>query len=181
MSSYRQAREFIDSGHPDKEGTVTKYKVKELYAIPKPKNRLLAIILKNNKSTAWKWVDRSKEYFSHDQNTYFIDSSGTYLSSNRVLCSMYIEGISTPISHKNIVITEEIVEFENPITGEKEETTIRLINDLKIDSKVVDICLNRHLADEFTRTSLDKKGIAMFLLLIAIMGFSAIGAAMHFA
>ena len=171
MRTYREVREFLDKD------TGKKIRVHEAFAEPKPRNKLLAIILKNNKSTIWKWVDRSKEFFSHDNNTYFVDSSGTYLSDNKVLCSTYVEGISTPISHKNIVITQEKIDYIDPMTGEEKTTTVSLINDLKIDSKIVDICLNRHLADEFNKTALDKKGLAIFLLLIAnlIVGIGALG------
>ena len=155
-------------------------KIKEEYVLPVDKNKVLALIFKSNKNTIWKWINYNVGTFTVDGHTYFIEPSGMYVSNNHVLCSIYLEGISTPMSHKNIVIQYEERNYIDPMTGEERTTKIPVIGDLKIDSELVNILLNRKLADEFTKTALDKKGIAMFVLLLGILVVGIIGIGVNY-
>jgi len=136
---------------------------------PKPKDKLLAVILKEGKSSYWKWVDFKQSRFKHSGNTYFIEPSGIYLSTNNILYSTYLEGVTMPISHSNLVVQTEEVKYNDPITKEEKTETISYIGNIKVDSKIANILLDRHLADEFTKEPMDTKGAAMFILLIGIV------------
>ena len=147
---------------------------------PIKKNRVLTIILCENKSTLWKWVSYRKPKFRVNENTYFLEPSGMYLSTNNVLCSIYVEGVSIPISHKYIERKMEIVKIVNPETKKEEETAIPVINNIKFDSEVIDILLNRNLADEFTKVKLDGRGLATIILILITLGVSIGTLAMNF-
>lgn len=136
---------------------------------PLERSKLLAIILRRNKSTLWKWVSYKADRFTVDKNLYFREPSGVYLSSNKVLVSVYIEGISTPFSHDQVTQTMEERSFINPDTGKTETISIPVIEGLKIDSELADILFNRKLADEFTKVQLDAKGMFTLLLNFIIL------------
>jgi hypothetical protein len=145
--------------------------------VPTRRNRVLNIILRENKSTIWKWTNYKTERFRVDKNTYFRDPSGVYLAKNKTLCSVYIEGVSLPVSHGAIERSTETREYVNPMTGKTETMEVPIINNLKFDSEIIDFLLNRHLADEFTRVSLDKPMTALIVLVVIslVVGLVNIG------
>jgi hypothetical protein len=145
-------------------------------AIPPRKKRILAIILKENKSCAYKWVSYRKDSFRVDEHTYFIVPKGQFLSSNRVLCSVYLEGVSTPFTHANVVKKQEKRSFIDT-AGRIKKVMVTVIKGLKYDSQLIDMLLNRKLADEFTKVHLDLPNLITLILLIAILvtGIISIG------
>lgn len=136
--------------------------------IPLGKNKILAIILKQSKNTVWRWVNRDVDRFRVDGNTYFNDSSGIYLSTNNILVCVYLEGVALPIHHGQLTVNEQLKSYKDPLSGKEEFIKINTINNLKFDTRVIDMLLNRGLSDEFTKTTIDSKGIATLLLLVGI-------------
>ena len=137
----------------------------EKILVPKNKgNRLLCEILLENHGTVWLWVNRKKDQFRYRQNSYFIRPEGVYISENRILKSTYMEGISTPLTHDNI--EKEVVErsYIDP-NGVEVKQQITQIKGLKYDSAVIDMLLNRKLADEFTKVQLDLPNLIIIILL----------------
>jgi len=145
--------------------------------VPKRKNKVLAIILRENKSTLWKWISYKANQFRVGKHTYFKEPSGMYLSKNKVLCSFYVEGVSVPINHTLLERKKEVKEIIDPNTGEKKFVSVDTISNLKFDSEVVDILLNRGLADEFTKVHLDARGLAtiVLLILVVLLGLANLG------
>lgn len=130
--------------------------------VPKRRNRLLAIVMKRNKNTVWKWVRFNQDSFTLHNNTYFVIPEGTYISKNKILFAIYMEGVSTPISHIDVHTKYETRNYYDPDTGEQKTAKVAVVNNLKFDSEIVDILLNRHLADEFTKSSID--GLSIILI-----------------
>jgi len=157
--------------------TIKDSETKEEMAIPVSKaKRMLAIILKENKSTIWKWVSFKEEMFKVGEHTYFIVPEGAYLSTNRVIVCIYLEGISTPLSHKNVV-KHTIKKKIKDATGKIVEVSLTIIKGLKYDSKIIDMLLNRNLADEFTKTHMDLPNLIIVILLLVsiIVGIANLG------
>lgn len=138
---------------------------------PKKSKRILCVVLKENHGVVWRWVSPKKTGFRLDENVYFLTPEGVYLSENKVLTSVYLEGISTPLAHKNVEKEVKSVSVTD-LNGHKHNQNITLIKGLKWDSNVIDMLLNRHLADEFTRIAFD---VPMILLLILVVGSLAVG------
>jgi len=154
----------------DKNGNITDEKI----LVPKNKgNRLLCEILLENHGSVWMYVNRKKDEFRYRSNTYFIRPEGIYISENRILKSTYMEGISTPLTHDNI--EKETVErsYIDP-NGVEVKQNITQIKGLKYDSAVIDMLLNRKLADEFTRVQLDLPNLIMIILLAGTLITSVI-------
>lgn len=161
---------------------VKKNKQNKKEVIPKKKsNKVLAIMLKDNKAINWIWISRKKSEFNYNEGTYFIDPNGQYLSDNGILCSVYLEGISTPFSHEHIeyeTIKKDIVIGQDE-KGESiiKTMTLNLIKGLKWDAKLLNMLLTRKLADVFTRRSIDLPNLIIMLLLIGtiIVGIANLG------
>jgi len=148
--------------------------------IKKPKlNHFLAIILKEGKGSAWHWIKDSLDRFSVDGNTYFVVNKGTYLKKGVRFC-VYLEGISTPLQHGNIDKEIKKVKITDAVTGAIKEHTLTLIKGLKFDSKLIDMLLNRHLADEFTKNRMDTPNIVIVVLVLLTLITSIINIAMWF-
>lgn len=139
-------------------------------------NRFIALILKMNKSCALFPVSFDKEYFRYDKHTYFPIPDGMYLGTKKTLIAVYLEGISTPFSHKNIEKekVERILTLEN---GEEKTVELELIKGLKYDSEIIDILLNRGLAEKFTELKPEKTIFIVLILNIIniIVSFVIIG------
>jgi len=145
----------------------------------KSKGDILAIILKEGKGSRWKWVDDDEERFSVDGNTYFIVDEGTYLKGSlRIM--IFLEGISTPMNHSNIDREEVVKQVIDRDTQEIKKIKIQKIKGLKFDSKIIDVLLNRHLADEFTREHMDLPNLLIIIFLIIIAVLDVIGLGMWF-
>jgi len=142
--------------------------------------KLLCIILKEGKGSEWVWLDEHEEKFSVDSNTYFKQDSGTYINGiQRML--VYLEGISLPIHHGYIQHEEIKKVTKDKKTGKTKTVTIKKIKGLKFDSKVIDIILNRNLADEFTKTHMDLPNLMIIVIVIAGLLVGIINIGMWFA
>ena len=128
-------------------------------------NNFLAVILKQNKSTTFKWITFTDNEFQCDGNTYFSIPEGMYLGKKRLLIGIYLEGISTPLSHRNVKKKTEKREIIGQ-DGKKETILIDTIEGLKYDSEIIDILLNRGLASKFTEMPQDKTLFILFVMVI---------------
>ena len=132
----------------------------------KKKDRLICVVFHENKSCTIKKIDRKKrDYFKLCGNYYFIIPECIYLGKNNVILSFYMEGISIPLSHKNIEkenVTKDITDF---ITGETKKVTMTLIKGLKFDSKVLYNLLN----DALVRIFMKVKHDATFWILLILV------------
>ncbi len=140
------------------------------------KNKFLAIILRQNKSCALKWVSFNNDEFRNDGHTYFSVPEGMYLGKNKLLIGVYLEGVSTPLSHRHIKkkTVKRTITLDD---GKTEEVEIDLIEGLKFDSEIIDILLNRGLAEKFTEVKPEKTIFILFILVIIsiIVGIISIG------
>jgi len=131
----------------------------------KHKNKILCIVLSEGKGSSWVWLPDTQDSFSLNDNTYFRLDAGTYIKGlTRLL--VYLEGISVPIHHGHIDHEEKTVEIVNRDTGKTEKRKFKFIKGLKFDSKVIDIILNRKIADEFTKTHMDLPNLVLVVLSI---------------
>jgi len=134
----------------------------------KPKieeDKILCIILKEGKGSKWKWISDNVESFSLDENTYILTDDGTHIEK-LFRFMVFLEGVSLPLHHGYIEKEEVEREIVDADTGKKTKITISKIKGLKFDSKVIDMFLNRHLADEFTKEHMDLPNLAIVILLI---------------
>ena len=156
-----------------------KRKTKNTDIIKNIENHILCIILKEGKGSEWIWLPEDQDKFSIDNNTYFKTDDGTYLK-NTLRFFVYLEGISLPIHHGYIDREEITKEYTDKDTGKTKTITITKIKGLNFDSKVIDILLNRNLADEFTKQHMDIPNLAIILLLVANLITNIIGIGMWF-
>ncbi len=146
-----------------------KTKIKKGVVFPIKKKRILAIIQKNNKSAVWTYVRLRYDSFRVDGNTYFIMPEGIYMSVNNVLYSLYFEGISQPLTHKNIDTKQETRTYKDEY-GTEQTTEVTLIDGLNYDSELIDMILNRKIVDEFTKTHFDLPNLIVIILLLVTVG-----------
>lgn len=66
------------------------------------KNKIIALILRKNKSAVLCYVPMSVKSFSVDGNTYFNVQSGSYLLPRRIVIAVYLEGCVLPLEHSYI-------------------------------------------------------------------------------
>jgi hypothetical protein len=145
------------------------------YIVPKKKNnRVLCIILRENKHALFEWVHLKRTKFSVYGHTYFMFPEAVHVTSNNILLATYMEGISLPISGSNI---ERRTEKRKYIDADGIEKTmeVSVIKGLKFDSKVADIVLSRNLIDVLANVRPDKWLFFTFIMLIAITVISVIG------
>lgn len=140
---------------------------------------ILAIILRENKSAIWKWLPHDFEHFQVGKHTYFKEPRGTYLSENRVLLTVYIEGISIPISHQYIEKKIEEREYIDAY-GEVQKVKVAVIQNIKFDSEIVDMLLNRNLADEFLKETTPFSTIGLIILISVNLALTCVGIGLHF-
>lgn len=138
--------------------------------------KILCIILKEGHGSTWLWLKDDDEKFSVDENTYFKINDGTYIR-NMLRFMIFIEGISVPIHHGHIEREAVEREYVDRDTGKIRKIIVNKIKGLNFDSKVIDILLNRNLADEFTKQHIDLPNLIMIILLIAnvILAIAGIG------
>jgi len=150
----------------------------------KKRNRfMLCIVLKANKSCAMKWVNFKDDTFSIDNNTYFFDPNGGYTDVNGMRVFIYLEGASLPVHHGNVkyeTIKAHDKKIKDSLTGR--EHTVHVpertrIENLKFDSSLISMVLNRKLADAFTKVHLDMPNLFLSILLViaVAVGFINIG------
>ena len=119
------------------------------------------------------------EHFQVGKHTYFKEPRGTYLSENKVLLTVYIEGVSIPISHQYIEKKIEEREYIDAY-GEIRKIKVSVIQNIKFDSEIVDMLLNRNLADEFLRESAPTSTIAVILLIAINVALTCVTIGLHF-
>lgn len=159
-------------------GKIFKKTAKGKVKVKKETGKYLAIVLKQNKSLSLNWVSFAHDEFRVDSHTYFSVPEGMYLGKRRLLLGVYLEGISTPLSHKNIRYKTRLT--HNPVTNEALTTTDKpchSIEGLKYDSEIIDILLNRGLAEKFTTIRPEKTIFVMIMLIIIsiVVGIASIG------
>lgn len=150
------------------------------------RGHLLVMILKANKSYVLKWVHLSSDSFSVDGHTYFIDPKGSYIDNKGVVSAVYFEGASLPIHHG--ALSYEIIKAQNKtikdsLTGRVYKQFIperKRIKDIKYDSGLIDMLLNRKLADVFTKVHLDLPNLLLTILLIVTVGVGFVNIGLHF-
>lgn len=135
---------------------------------PKGKNKVLAIILKESHGLKWLWVRNDADSFTLDKNFYFIYESGMYITGNGIRSCLYLEGVSTPITHANLD-REKIEKIVADAQGNKHKIEIVKIKGLKWDSKVIFMLLNRKLADIFLRVPVNTSGLILFIALLILI------------
>jgi hypothetical protein len=140
------------------------------------KGKILCIILHEGKGSTWYQLDDQQDRFSVNQNTYFKVDDGTYVKDT-VRFMIYLEGISLPLHHGYIQREEIIKDVVDKDTGLTKKYKLYKIKGLNFDSKVIDILLNRHLADEFTKQHLDLPNLVLLILVIVVLivGFINLG------
>jgi hypothetical protein len=168
--SFRKVKQY------EKDKTKISYEI-----VPKGKNKLLIIILMDSGGAVMKWLNPRINKFSINENTYFTEKGGVYATKNYVFVSVYIEGCSLPINHTLLPKKIEKKIFVNPDTDKTEEIDITYIANLNFDSKIADICLNRHLADSFTKPPKDVRGVITLLLLIVAVLVGLVGVGLQVA
>lgn len=181
ISDFNIKDEIKDTTEKDNKKEIKKeIKQDKNEVIPIKKKRFLAIILKENKDAIFKWVNSHKNYFTLDENYYFIYSEGNYISKNSVKFAVYLEGISTPLNHGYIDKQKITKTIKSKITGLDESHTIVKIKGLKFDSNLIYMLLNRKLIEKFTTEHIDVKNIISIILSIIIMIIGIINIGMWF-
>jgi len=136
------------------------------------KGYVLCTIKKENKSSVWLWHSIFKSHFSLDGHTYIPTPDGMYLNEKGIIECTFLEGISTPLSHKNVEKLEVEKIITDPKTNQEKKIKITTIKGLKYDSKIVDIVTNREMSKNLTRTNENDNYIPlifMFQLIIAVV------------
>ena len=141
--------------------------------------KILCIILHEGKGSTWYWLPDNQERFSINENTYFKVDNGTYLKDT-IRFMLFLEGISIPINHGYIEKEEIEKTIHDNDTNTDKTIKINKIKGLNFDSKVIDILLNRHLADEFTKTHMDLPNLVIIILLVATLITSIVSIAVEF-
>jgi len=147
---------------------------------------VLCVILRENKNAVLSWQPNSTDQFSIGKNTYFVDPKGAYVDDRGFIVSVYLEGSSLPIHHgclSYINVKEKKIQKPNPFTGKMENHTIPAhteIDTVKYDSGLIDLLLNRKLADVFTRVHLDMPNLVLAILLIVAVATGFVNIGLHF-
>jgi hypothetical protein len=158
-----------------------KAKISNKGKIKVKKGSILALILIEGKSAEFLWLVQETDRFSYLGNTYFRVDQGTYIyGRKRMRVAVYLEGISVPIHHAYIEREQVTKDYVNPDTGISEKLTINQIKGLKFDSAVIDMLLNRHLADEFTKQHMDLPNLVIIILMVVILILGIINLILHF-
>lgn len=142
--------------------------------IPKKKNRLICIILSEDKGMYFLVRKKEKQdSFRFNKGLYIIHNGAVHTSRNGNRYAIYLEGISTPLSMANIEKYTEEVEFTD-LDGTKRKTLVQKIKGLKYDAKILDIFTDRKLSENFTKID-DKIKYALITLLLVIVGLVMTG------
>ena len=147
---------------------------------------ILVTVLKSNKSCIMKWVKLKSDAFSVDGHTYFVDPNGGYIGVKGILQSVYLEGASLPIHHGSLeyeTLKAKDKTIKDHLSGKT--STVHLperkrIKNVKYDSGLIDMLLNRKLADVFTRTHMDLPNLLLTVLLIVTVGVGFVNVGLHF-
>ena len=137
--------------------------------IPKKENRLLCIVFSEDKGAyfLYRKFDKNNDSFRFNRGIYLIENESIHNATNGMRVAFYLEGISTPLSMKNIEKYTEDVEYID-LDGSKQNTTIQKIKGLKYDSKILDIFTDRKLSENFTKID-EKFKYGLVTLIICIV------------
>ena len=141
--------------------------------------QILCIILKEGKGSKWRWINDYNDKFTQDEHTYFMVDEGTYLK-NTTRFMIFLEGVSTPMHHGYIereTVERTVIDRD---TNEEKKVFIDKIKGLKFDSKLIDMLLNRNLADQFTRQHMDLPNLLIIVLLVVNVAIGFINVGMWF-
>ena len=159
---------------------------KDKSPVKKTRRHMLCTILKANKSCVLKWVLLREDDFSVDKHTYFIDPKGSYINNDGILVCVYLEGASLPIHHGSVkyeTIKAYDEKIKDSITGKEKVVHVpeqKRIENVKYDSSLIDMLLNRKLADVFTKVHLDVPNLFLSILLIVAVAVGFINIGMWF-
>ena len=141
---------------------------KETDLVPRKINRLIAIILREDKASKILIVKSSVNDFVHKKHLYFIEPTSIHTCDNGQRIAVYMEGISTPISHANVEKILVRVKYKD-LDGTVKEKVITKIKGLKYDSQILAIFTDRKFAEVFTRIGIDKWAFYTFIALIVVI------------
>jgi len=163
-----------------------KVKIKSSGNVKKKENKMLVIILRENRTALFSWEDNRKEEFSIRKHTYFTDSKGSYIHPSGFVVAIYLEGASLPVHHgclKYKKLKKQKVRRINPFSGKEEDYVIperTIIETVKYDSGLIDMLLNRRLADVFTRVHVDLPNLLLTILLVGTLAVGIVNVGLHF-
>ena len=136
--------------------------------IPKKKNRLICIILTEDKGMYFLIRKKEKtDSFRFNKGLYLIHNGAVHTSRNGNRYAIYLEGISTPLSMANIEKYTEEVEFID-LDGSKRKTLVQKIKGLKYNAKILDIFTDRKLSENFTKIEEKIKYALITLILVSV-------------
>jgi len=155
---------------------------RETNKVPEKKKRLLCIIFSENKGAyfLYRKFDNTTDSFKFNKGVYIIENESIHIAKNGMRVCFYLEGISTPMSMKNVERCMEEVTFID-LEGQKQTMTIQKIKGLKYDSKILDTFTDRKLSENFTK--IDEKfkyGLITMLLVIVTLISTIIGGAISY-
>jgi hypothetical protein len=146
---------------------------RETDVVPKKVNRVMAIIFKEDKSSKILFVKSSNKNFDfiHNGHLYFIEPTSIHNCDNGQRIALYMEGISTPISHANVEKELKTVKYTD-LAGNLKTKVIIKIKGLKYDSRILQIFTDRKFAEVFTKVGIDKWAFYTFIALVVLIALS---------
>jgi hypothetical protein len=150
---------------------------KKTNLVPKKENTLLCVMFSEDKGAyfIYRKFDKHNDSFRFNRGLYLIDNESIHSANNGMRVAFYLEGISTPLSMKNIEKYPEEVSYID-LDGSTQNITIQKIKGLKYDSKILDIFTDRKLSENFTK--IDEKfkyGMVTLILVILTLVFTVCG------
>lgn len=147
---------------------------KNVDIVPKKENKLIAIIFRENKSAKIRYIAGNIKDFIVSGHLYFTEPTAIYNCDNGQRIALYLESISTPLSHANVEKVLDKVKYKD-IDGTEKEKVITRIKGLKYDSRIIEIFTDRKFAEIFTRVQIDKWAFYTFICLIVLIALSVTG------
>jgi hypothetical protein len=164
-----------DMTKEEKKDAILEYKFdKKTDLIPKKRNKLICILLTEDKGAVFllRKINSKKNFFRYRKNKYIFDNKSIHITKNNARISVYLEGISTPLSMNNIEKFMEEIEWID-LDGTVKKESVMKIKGLKYDSSILDTFSDEHFADDFTK---DKtKNLEIILLILGIISIIMIG------
>jgi hypothetical protein len=139
--------------------------------VPKKENRLLCVLFSEDKGAyfLYRKFDKNSDSFRFNRGIYIIENESIHIANNGQRVAFYLEGVSTPLSMKNVEKYTEDVSYID-LDGTLQKTTVQKIKGLKYDSKILDIFTDRKLSENFTK--IDEKfkyGLVTLILVIVVL------------
>ena len=146
---------------------------KETDVVPRKINRLIAMVFREDKSAKIIYVksDNITKDFIHKGHLYFIEPTAIHNCDNGQRIALYLEGISTPLSHANVEKILQKVNYKD-LDGTIKSKVVTKIKGLKYDSRILAIFTDRKFAEVFTKMAIDKWAFYTFIMLIVLTGLS---------